>query len=171
MELEKSCVDFVESLLDRDKDYFSDRNSTDTLWELFLAGIACKSELLLSHCYSAIDKNAAKFFTWLPLTEKDVSVVWLADIMRRDTLYCPEYLIYRSVIQFAEKECKRRCMETSAANCRKVLGPLFLLIRFPQMTVSEIRKGPREVRDPVCVLLVSASPILNFAWLLERYLD
>lgn len=37
MELKKSCDDFVESLLDRNNDYFSDRNSTDTLWELFLA--------------------------------------------------------------------------------------------------------------------------------------
>ncbi|XP_055356371.1 BTB/POZ domain-containing protein 3-like [Paramacrobiotus metropolitanus] len=66
----------------------------------------------------------------------------LERIVKRNTLFAEENLIYTAVNRWAMETCDIRNLKFSRTNRRQVLGPVLHQIRFPLMTDKQLADGP-----------------------------
>ena len=122
-------------------------------------------------CLKFIDENPEEVFASEDFLE--INNDTLHGILERDSIQtrnCEEVLLFKSVIRWAEAECRRRNIENTPANHRLVIDKCLYSIRFPLMT-SELFASivvPTGVLTKEEVISVfqysnlSAKPVINF---------
>lgn len=103
-------------------------------------GISKWSSVLLSRCLDYIDEHGEVVLSQETL--EDLQPDALREILGRDTLQCNELAVLAAIQRWADRECRRKCLEPLPSNLRLVLSDLLYLVRFPRLTVNEFVQGP-----------------------------
>uniref|UniRef100_H2ZC55 BTB domain-containing protein n=1 Tax=Ciona savignyi TaxID=51511 RepID=H2ZC55_CIOSA len=155
--LESHCVDFLKTNL-----------SSDNAFMLLSQARLFDEPQLASLCLDCIDQNtealAADGFT-------DIDHSTLVSVLERDTLGLREHVIFSAMERWSAAECGRQEMEPNKENCRKVLGDVIYLVRFPLMNIEEFAQGPaqsgiltdREIVDLFLYFTLNPKPRVRFS--------
>lgn len=111
---------------------------------------------LLSNSLQLIDMHAELVLTKSQMTE--LRFEELEMIAKRDALQLSSELeLFTCLADWSIVECKRKKLDPSAENRRRVLGPLCYTPRYLLMTASDFRKACDRVEllDPVEISLVT----------------
>jgi len=122
--LEKACINYLETCLDPESAFF-----------LLTKARMFNENELADNALEYIDVMPSTFDTdgFLETTE-DI----ICEILKRDTLNMPEIDLYKSIIKWSKEECKRRQLNDTNENIRKILRKnIIYLIRFPLMRIEE----------------------------------
>eukprot|EP00112_Aurelia_sp_Birch-Aquarium-sp1_P007955 Seg1869.4 transcript_id=Seg1869.4/GoldUCD/mRNA.D3Y31 product="BTB/POZ domain-containing protein 6" protein_id=Seg1869.4/GoldUCD/D3Y31 len=155
--LEELCVVFLEKNLDAD-------NALDIVPQAILLN----EEQLQERCLDIIDCRTTQVLDSCSFT--DISRDLLKSVLARDTLWAEEIDIFKAVLRWAEKECKRSNLEITPVNLRAVVADCLHLIRFPTMTEREFadhvaRSGLLTAQEALDIFLYFTStnkPLLLF---------
>ena len=155
--LEEQCVIFLEKNLDAD-------NALDILPQAKLLG----EEQLEERCWDIIDCRSTQVLDSCSFC--DVSRDLLKAVLERDTLWAEEIDIFKALLRWAHRECKRGELSVTPENLRAVVGNCLQLIRFPTMTEREFadhvaRSGLLTAQEALDVFLYFTStskPLLAF---------
>ena len=122
--LECQCVDFLKRNL-----------NAENAFMLLSQARLFDEQQLADLCLETIDKctteaiNAEGFV--------DIDLETLCSVLRRDTLSIRECKLFQAIVRWADEECQRQQIASTAENKRQVLGEATTLIRFPLMSVEE----------------------------------
>ena len=155
--LEQHCVVFLERNLDAD-------NALDIVPQAQILN----EEQLQERCWDIIDCRTAQVLESCSFTE--ISQDLLKAVLERDTLWAEEIDIFRAILKWADKECKRNNLGVNPENLRNVVGDCLKLIRFPTMTEREFadhvaRSGLLDAQEALDIFLYFTStnkPVLLF---------
>ncbi len=155
--LEEQCVFFLEKNLDAD-------NALDIVPQAQVLN----EEQLQERCWDIIDCRTTQVLESCSFT--DISKDLLKNVLQRDTLWAEEIDIFKAILKWADKECKRCNLPITAANLRDVVSDCLKLIRFPTMTEREFadhvaRSGLLDAQEALDVFLYFTStnkPLLVF---------
>lgn len=155
--LEELCVVFLERNLDAD-------NALDIVPQAVLLN----EEQLQERCLDIIDCRTTQVLD--SRSFNDISKDLLKLVLARDTLWAEEIDIFKAVLRWAERECKRSSLQSTPNNLRTVVGDCLNLIRFPTMTDREFadhvaRSGLLTAEEALDIFLYFTStnkPILKF---------
>ena len=91
-------------------------------------------EQLFQNCMSYIFENPYESL----LTEhiSDLCRTCFSKVVSSDKLHLDEDIILEVVMRWGAKECIRQNLAVNDINCRKVLGDIFYMVRFPIMNLS-----------------------------------
>eukprot|EP00794_Sanderia_malayensis_P018300 gene18301-20123_t len=156
-DLEEQCVFFLEKNLDAD-------NALDILPQAQVLN----EEQLEERCWDIVDCRTSQVLDSCSFT--DISQDLLKDVLQRDTLWTEEIDIFKALLKWAEKECKRVNLEVTSDNLRSVVGECLKLVRFPTMTEREFadhvaRSGLLDAQQALDIFLYFTStnkPVLVF---------
>lgn len=129
--LAKACVRFLETRL-----------SANNACLLLSQGRLFEEQELTQRCWEVIDAQAEEALKSEGFTEMDINT--LKAVMSRETLNAKEISVFNACCSWAESECRRKEIQSNAANKRLVLGEALNLIRFPAMTLQEYADGPAQ---------------------------
>ena len=122
--LECQCVDFLKRNL-----------NAENAFMLLSQARLFDEQQLADLCLETIDKctteaiNAEGFV--------DIDLETLCSVLRRDTLSIRECKLFQAIVRWADAECQRQQIASTADNKRQVLGDATAMIRFPLMSVEE----------------------------------
>nr|XP_002120052.1 BTB/POZ domain-containing protein 1-like [Ciona intestinalis] len=156
--LEGHCVDFLKKNL-----------SSDNAFMLLSQARLFDEPQLATLCLDCIDQNTREALAADGFTDIDHST--LVSVLERDTLGLREKVIFSAMERWAEAECSRQELEPTKDNCRKVLGEVIYLVRFPLMNVEEFAQGPaqsgilsdREIVDLFLYFTLNPKPRVRFS--------
>ncbi|XP_060564790.1 BTB/POZ domain-containing protein 3-like [Ruditapes philippinarum] len=129
--LARACVQYLETSL-------SARNACILLCQ----GRLFEEQELMEQCWEVIDAQAEEALASDGFVDIDFST--LESVLLRETLNAREVTVFNAACRWAEAQCRRREVEPSAENKRKVLGESFNLIRIPSMSLEEFANGPAQ---------------------------
>ncbi len=123
---------------------------------------------LVDKCLRMIDKHTKE--TLMSDTFTDIDLPTVKAIVERDTLCVQEITVYQAVEKWAEVECLRKKMDTTADNKRQAIGEVLHMIRMPLMKIEEFAEGPaksklltpEETTDVFLYFTTHEKPSLNF---------
>ncbi|KAK2152831.1 hypothetical protein LSH36_316g01038 [Paralvinella palmiformis] len=122
--LEQACVDFLKRNL-----------SSDNAFMLLTQARLFDEPQLAALCLETIDKNTSEALAAEGFADVDLDT--LCVVLERDTLGIREYKLFKAACKWAEAECIRQNITSTAESKRRVLGRALQLVRFPLMTVEE----------------------------------
>eukprot|EP00090_Calanus_glacialis_P038489 TRINITY_DN67147_c0_g1_i1.p1 TRINITY_DN67147_c0_g1~~TRINITY_DN67147_c0_g1_i1.p1 ORF type:complete len:287 (-),score=63.35 TRINITY_DN67147_c0_g1_i1:368-1228(-) len=96
--------------------------------------------IVIKRCFEVIDRNAKQILSSRQI--EDISLQLLKSIIRRDTLcISSELVVWRAVHRWSHIQCRKRRLDPSHVNKRKVLEGAQYHIRFLTMTQEEFKEG------------------------------
>lgn len=120
-------------------------------------------------CWEMVDAQAEMALRSDGFADLDVETVRL--IFERDTLNVrSDVSVFDAALRWADAECGRRHLEAITENRRRILEPVFELIRLPAIPVEDFANGPaqsglldsREVSDIFLYFFARNKPSLRF---------
>lgn len=116
--LVEQCLDFLESSL-------CIENVCDVLEKVHIYD----GKKLEKRCINFIFENGTTILQSEPFT--NLCPECIEQIVKSDELIVDEVLVYKALLRWADRECKRRDVQATDANIREVIGPTLFHVRFP----------------------------------------
>jgi hypothetical protein len=86
----------------------------------------------MDKCWTIIDKDCETIIKEDDFLSADLEMI--EQMCDRDTLDVYEVNLYKALVRWSEEECRRRSLEVTVENQRKILATILPKVRFPLMT-------------------------------------
>lgn len=154
--LESQCVEFLKRNL-----------NAENAFMLLSQARLFDEQQLADLCLETIDKNTTEAISAEGFVDIDLQT--LSSVLKRDTLSIRECKLFQAIVRWADAECQRQQIASSAENKRRVLGDATDLIRFPLMSMEEFAScaqtkilQDREIVNLFLYFTVNPKPNINF---------
>ena len=107
--LESQCVDFLKRNL-----------NAENAFMLLSQARLFDEQQLADLCLETIDKNTTEAISAEGFVDIDLQT--LSSVLKRDTLSIRECKLFQAIVRWADAECQRQQIASSAENKRRVLG-------------------------------------------------
>lgn len=148
--LSSACLDFLEGHIDRE-------NVLEIYQEVKLYDIDLDKGQVLHKCLQILDREANQILRSQAFSSLDLDTVKM--ILSREFLQVPcELDVFNALLSWAVQECRRKKMELTAVNKRRVLSKALYLVQYLSMSREEFLEGPAAsgvLNDEECRALLS----------------
>ncbi|XP_055348252.1 BTB/POZ domain-containing protein 6-B-like [Paramacrobiotus metropolitanus] len=166
-----SCADKYDLplLMEKCSCFVSTHLKVDNCLTLLENGVHSHAEKLVERCLEFVDQSADVIVPSKAFAAIEQGTLIL--LLQRDTLSTTEHAVYLAVERWARKACNSRNMDPSATNRRQMLGEALFLVRFPQLTNTQLADGPvksglllhSELHDLYQYKFATGKPALPFS--------